>query len=56
MVAHRIESLGINARGAQEDVREGISAFLEKRDANFPDRCSDAMPDLFSEHLPRPQW
>lgn len=56
MVAHRVESIGINARGAQADVREGIAAFLEKRGAVFPDRCSDAMPDLFSSHLPRPRW
>lgn len=56
MVAHRVESIGINARGAQADVREGIAAFLEKREAVFPDRCSDAMPDLFSSHLPRPRW
>ncbi len=56
MVAHRVESIGINARGAQADVREGVEAFLEKREAVFPDRCSDAMPDLFSSHLPRPRW
>ncbi|MBQ7803792.1 enoyl-CoA hydratase-related protein [Rhodococcus sp. (in: high G+C Gram-positive bacteria)] len=56
MVAHRVESIGINARGAQADVREGVAAFLEKREAVFPDRCSDAMPDLFSSHLPRPRW
>ena len=56
MTAHRIESIGIDARGSQADVREGISAFLEKREATFPDRCSDAMPDLFSAHLPSPHW
>lgn len=56
MVAHRVESIGINARGAQADVREGVAAFLEKREAVFPDRCSDAMPDLFSSHLPRLRW
>jgi enoyl-CoA hydratase/carnithine racemase len=42
MDAHRLESRAIWARGASADAREGVSSFLEKRDAVFPDRVSDA--------------
>ncbi|HVZ91382.1 MAG TPA: crotonase/enoyl-CoA hydratase family protein [Rhizomicrobium sp.] len=47
MEAHRIDSRGIYARGASADVREGVSAFLEKRPARFPDRVSTGMPRYF---------
>jgi enoyl-CoA hydratase/carnithine racemase len=46
-VAHRAESIGIYVRGSSDDVREGVDAFLEKRDPKFPDRVSDGLPDLF---------
>jgi enoyl-CoA hydratase/carnithine racemase len=46
MEAHRIESRAIWARGASDDAREGVAAFLEKRDATFPDRVSEAWPDF----------
>jgi len=46
MEAHRIESRAIWSRGASEDAREGVSSFLEKRAAHFPDRVSDAWPDF----------
>jgi enoyl-CoA hydratase/carnithine racemase len=32
------------------DAREGVTAFLEKRPAEFPDRVSDGLPDVF------PSW
>jgi enoyl-CoA hydratase/carnithine racemase len=47
MLAHRADSRGMFARGNSADAREGISAFLEKRVADFPDRISDGLPDLF---------
>ncbi len=47
MFAHRADSRGMFARGNSADAREGISAFLEKRPAEFPDRVSDELPELF---------
>jgi enoyl-CoA hydratase/carnithine racemase len=46
MLAHRAESRGMVARGSSADAVEGITAFLEKRDADFPDRVSDGLPDV----------
>src|SRR5690606_12705772 len=37
MIAHRVESRGIRSRGASADAQEGVSSFLEKRAAQFPD-------------------
>jgi hypothetical protein len=34
-------------RGQSADAREGIAAFLEKRRAEFPDRVSGGLPDVF---------
>jgi enoyl-CoA hydratase/carnithine racemase len=47
MAAHRIESRGIYARGRSADARVGVTAFLEKRPAAFPDRVSTGMPEYF---------
>jgi enoyl-CoA hydratase/carnithine racemase len=46
MLAHRADSRGMVFRGQSADAREGITAFLEKRPANFPDRVSDGLPDF----------
>ncbi|MFD9664132.1 enoyl-CoA hydratase-related protein [Rhodococcus sp. NPDC059968] len=46
-VAHRAESIGIYVRGTSDDVREGVDAFLEKRDPKFPNRISEGLPVLF---------
>ena len=47
MEAHRADSRGIYLRGQAGDVREGVGAFLEKRDPEFPDRVSTDLPDIF---------
>jgi enoyl-CoA hydratase/carnithine racemase len=47
MEAHKVDSRGIYARGASADVREGVSSFLEKRPAKFPEKVSDGMPPYF---------
>jgi enoyl-CoA hydratase/carnithine racemase len=47
MLAHRADSRGMFARGQSADAREGVTAFLEKRPAEFPDRVSDGLPDVF---------
>jgi enoyl-CoA hydratase/carnithine racemase len=47
MAAHRADSRGMFFRGQSADAREGVMSFLEKRPANFPDRVSEGLPDLF---------
>jgi enoyl-CoA hydratase/carnithine racemase len=47
MLAHRADSRGMFARGQSADAREGVTSFLEKRPAEFPDRVSAGLPDLF---------
>jgi enoyl-CoA hydratase/carnithine racemase len=47
MAAHKIDSRALNLRGASDDAREGIEAFLEKRPAEFPMTVSQDYPDLF---------
>lgn len=50
MDAHALESRGIAARGRSADSKEGVTSFLEKRAAVYPDRVSDGLPDIF------PNW
>ncbi|HEX4981431.1 MAG TPA: crotonase/enoyl-CoA hydratase family protein [Ilumatobacteraceae bacterium] len=47
MEAHRADSRAILLRGASADAREGVTSFLEKRTAEFTDRVSDGIPDVF---------
>lgn len=47
MAAHHADSRGMLWRGQSDDAREGITSFLEKRPARFPDRVSDGLPDIF---------
>jgi enoyl-CoA hydratase/carnithine racemase len=46
MEAHRADSRAMFSRGQSADAREGVTAFLEKRDAQFTDRVSDGLPDI----------
>jgi enoyl-CoA hydratase/carnithine racemase len=54
MEAHRIDSKGIYSRGKSADVKEGVTSFLEKRPAKFPDKVSTGMPSYFPWAKPRP--
>jgi enoyl-CoA hydratase/carnithine racemase len=53
--AHRLDSRLIWSRGASADAREGVSAFLEKRAANYPDTVSSDLPH-FSPWLDDLTW
>jgi enoyl-CoA hydratase/carnithine racemase len=50
MEAHRADSRAIQSRGASADVAEGVTSFLEKRAAHFPNRVSSEVPDIW------PHW
>jgi enoyl-CoA hydratase/carnithine racemase len=45
--AHEADSEALHVLGIGADVREGVAAFLEKRDAEFPLRVSVDMPDVY---------
>ncbi len=47
MEAHKIDSRGIYSRGASADVKEGVTSFLEKRPARFPNTIAKDMPPWF---------
>jgi enoyl-CoA hydratase/carnithine racemase len=47
MDAHRADSRAMFARGQSGDAREGVTSFLEKREAQFTDRVSDGLPEMF---------
>ncbi|MEY3807010.1 MAG: hypothetical protein RIR69_1822 [Actinomycetota bacterium] len=47
MDAHRVDSRGIMQRGKSADSKEGVVSFLEKRPAQYPDRVSAGIPDIF---------
>jgi enoyl-CoA hydratase/carnithine racemase len=47
MAAHRADSRAMFARGQSADAAEGVTSFLEKRPAQFSDRVSDGLPELF---------
>ena len=46
MEAHRVDSRAVHARGRSADAAEGVSSFLEKRPARYPDRVGRDLPDL----------
>ncbi|MBV8431373.1 MAG: crotonase/enoyl-CoA hydratase family protein [Solirubrobacterales bacterium] len=49
MLAHRVDSRAMFQRGQSSDVVEGVNSFLEKRPAQFKDRVSDGLPDVFPD-------
>jgi enoyl-CoA hydratase/carnithine racemase len=55
MRAHQADSRAMFSRGQSQDAVEGVTSFLEKRAASYPDRVSEGLPDIFSE-LEEPQW
>ncbi len=52
--AHVADSRALGILGSAPDVREGVTAFLEKRSPSFPGRVSDGVPDVFAD--PQPSW
>ena len=51
MEAHRVDSRGIQSRGASADSREGVESFLEKRPPVYPVKVSDGLPDIFVDYV-----
>jgi enoyl-CoA hydratase/carnithine racemase len=49
MEAHRADSRAMFARGQSADAHEGVTSFLEKRPAEFTDRVSEGLPELFPD-------
>ena len=49
MEAHRADSRAMFSRGQSGDAVEGVTAFLEKREASFPDRVSEGLPEVFPD-------
>jgi len=49
MSAHRVDSLAIQLRGCSDDASEGVSSFLEKRPAVYPNTVSRDFPDVFPD-------
>src|SRR6185437_12410450 len=49
MEAHRADSRAMFARGQSADAAEGITSFLDKRPASYPDRVSDGLPDIYPD-------
>jgi enoyl-CoA hydratase/carnithine racemase len=47
MMAHRLDSRAIQSRGQSEDAREGIGAFLDKREPVWPNKVSQDLPGFF---------
>lgn len=53
-ISHVADSRAMHLTGQAADVREGITAFLEKRPAEFPGRVSSDLPEVFAD--PQPTW
>jgi enoyl-CoA hydratase/carnithine racemase len=51
MEAHRVDSRGIQSRGASADAKEGVESFLEKRTPVYPVKVSEGLPDIFVDYV-----
>ena len=49
MEANVVESRAMYRRGQSRDTAEGVAAFLEKRDAAYPERVPTDLPDVFPD-------
>jgi len=49
MQAHRADSRGMFERGRSADAAEGVTSFLEKRPAQFPDKVSAGLPEILPD-------
>jgi enoyl-CoA hydratase/carnithine racemase len=49
MAAHRTDSRAMVSRGASADAHEGVTSFLDKREAHFTDLVSAGLPDVFPD-------
>ena len=47
--AHLIDSRATFSRGISDDAKEGVSSFLERRSARFPDKISKGLPNLYQD-------
>ncbi|MCW2985841.1 MAG: enoyl-CoA hydratase, partial [Conexibacter sp.] len=56
MNAHRTDSRAVASRRTSADAKEGVASFLEKRPADFPDRVSDGLPDVWVGEEDPPGW
>ena len=50
MEANVVESRAMYSRGASRDTAEGVAAFLEKREADYPERVPTDLPDVFPDY------